>query len=228
MERMDRDLLRRHLSEALSLEQIGAMTDRDPSTVGYWVTKHGLVANGRAKYAPRGGLTRDQLEPLIRDGATLRQIAAALDRSVATIRYWIARYELERPIEARRRDRTAALANGERAVTRNCERHGETVFVIENSGRLRCRRCRMERVAEWRRRTKARLVHEAGGGCHLCGYDRCQAALEFHHLDRTTKSFALSRRGITRSIKELREEAAKCVLLCANCHAEVEVGYSRV
>jgi hypothetical protein len=29
-------------------------------------------------------------------------------------------------------------------------------------------------------------------------------------------------RGITRSLARLRAEAAKCVLLCANCHAEVE------
>jgi hypothetical protein len=32
-------------------------------------------------------------------------------------------------------------------------------------------------------------------------------------------------RGITRAIAKLREEAAKCVLLCATCHAEVEAGF---
>jgi len=26
----------------------------------------------------------------------------------------------------------------------------------------------------------------------------------------------------------LRAEAAKCVLLCANCHAEVEAGYTKL
>jgi len=31
-------------------------------------------------------------------------------------------------------------------------------------------------------------------------------------------------RGLTRSIEALRKEAAKCVLLCANCHAKVEWG----
>ena len=103
-------------------------------------------------------------------------------------------------------------------------RHGWTDFVIENSGRTRCRKCRMERVAEWRRRTKARLVQEAGGKCAACGYERCLAALQFHHLDPGKKSFALSLRGVTRSMDKLREEAAKCALLCANCHAEVEAG----
>jgi hypothetical protein len=59
----------------------------------------------------------------------------------------------------------------------------------------------------------------------LCGYARCHAALQFHHLDRTTKRFALSREGVTRSLARAREEAEKCVLLCANCHAEVEAGF---
>jgi hypothetical protein len=54
------------------------------------------------------------------------------------------------------------------------------------------------------------------------------AALEFHHLDPSQKEFAISVRGVTRSLEELRREAAKCVVLCANCHAEVEGCYSTV
>jgi 5-methylcytosine-specific restriction endonuclease McrA len=68
------------------------------------------------------------------------------------------------------------------------------------------------------------LVAEAGGACQLCGYDRCIAALEFHHRDPREKSFALSQRGVARSLEKARAEAAKCVLLCANCHSEVEAG----
>jgi 5-methylcytosine-specific restriction endonuclease McrA len=68
------------------------------------------------------------------------------------------------------------------------------------------------------------LIDEAGGACLICGYDRCVGALHFHHLDPETKEFGISRRGFTRSIQKMREEAAKCVLLCSNCHAEVEAG----
>ena len=229
---MDRDFLDRYLKQGLSLPQIGALVNRDPSTVGYWVQKHGLVANGRAKYAPRGGLTRAQLAPLVDSGATLERIAAALDRSASTIRYWLAKYGLKgkarrgpSPLVSPERVE-AAIRDGARTLTADCQLHGRTVFVIENSGRVRCRACRMEGVAEWRRRAKRRLVAEAGGRCQLCGYDRCMAALEFHHLDPSQKSFGLSRRGVTRSFEQLRREAAKCALLCANCHAEVEAGYS--
>ena len=71
------------------------------------------------------------------------------------------------------------------------------------------------------------LVEEAGGRCALCGYARCIGALHFHHVDPQTKSFGLSSRGFARSLAAARREAAKCVLLCANCHAEVESGVAR-
>ena len=79
-----------------------------------------------------------------------------------------------------------------------------------------------------RRRVKEILVKEAGGRCRLCGYDRCVAALEFHHLDPTTKEFGVAQNGMARSIERLRAEVRKCVLLCSNCHAEVECGASSI
>jgi 5-methylcytosine-specific restriction endonuclease McrA len=68
------------------------------------------------------------------------------------------------------------------------------------------------------------LVEEAGGRCALCGYDRYVGALQFHHLDPREKDFALAAEGLTRALDLARAEASKCVLLCANCHAEVQAG----
>jgi hypothetical protein len=96
--------------------------------------------------------------------------------------------------------------------------------VLEGRGYYRCTRCRMERVSRRRRQIKEVLVAEAGGRCVLCGYDRCIGALHFHHVDPAAKSFAIARRGHTRSLARAREEARKCVLVCANCHAEIEAG----
>jgi hypothetical protein len=80
-------------------------------------------------------------------------------------------------------------------------------------------------VTAWRRRLKRKLVERSGGRCVLCGYDRHPAALHFHHVDPATKEFILSRHGATRSFAEAAAEADKCVLLCGNCHAEVEAGH---
>lgn len=180
---MDRRLLEGFLAEGLSLEQIGLRVDRDPTTVSYWLRKHGLVANGRAKYAPRGGLTRNQLEPVVAAAGTLDAIARRLGVSVGTVRYWIGRHGLSRPLNPRREQIKRALQSGERAIASECRKHGTTEFIIEASGRARCKRCRSEAVVRRRRKAKRILVTEAGGMCQLCGYDRCMAALEFHHLN---------------------------------------------
>lgn len=99
---------------------------------------------------------------------------------------------------------------------------------MEGRGAYRCLACRRERVAARRRRVKEILVSEAGGSCTMCGYSRCLAALHFHHLDPDQKRFSMGREGVTRSLAVMRVEAGRCLLLCANCHAEVEAGIVRI
>lgn len=64
------------------------------------------------------------------------------------------------------------------------------------------------------------IVDYLGGKCSNCGYNKCVAALDAHHIDPSNKSFALSHRGLTKSWDRIKEEANKCRLLCANCHRE--------
>jgi cytochrome c553 len=115
----------------------------------------------------------------------------------------------------------------ETAVLMECERHGLEVhhLHVRNTGkyRYRCKRCVGEAVTRRHRRVKQILVDEFGGGCVICGYDRVLANLHFHHVDPATKSFGVTMaRG--RSLAAYREEAKKCVLVCANCHGEIEAG----
>jgi cytochrome c553 len=70
---------------------------------------------------------------------------------------------------------------------------------------------------------KRTLVEEFGGGCVVCGYDRAMTNLCLHHVDPSTKSFGVSM-ALGRSLAAYREEAEKCVLVCANCHGEIEAG----
>ncbi|HVW17254.1 MAG TPA: hypothetical protein VHB30_03300 [Solirubrobacteraceae bacterium] len=91
-----------------------------------------------------------------------------------------------------------------------------------------CLRCRAEAVTRRRRKVKAQLVAEFGGRCSACGYERYAGALQFHHVDPSAKRFAIGGRGLSRAIDTLRAEARKCVLLCANCHAEAEAGILQV
>lgn len=215
--------LRECLGRNLSLEEIGRRADRHPSTVSYWLKKHGLEATNRDKHRTRGGLEKDELEELVARGRSVRAIAEQLGVSYSTVRHWLNRYGLETTASRRRRS-TNVGSDGR--IERECRRHGRTVFV--QTGRqgthLRCAICRAEREVARRRRIKQILVAEAGGCCRLCGYDRSVVALQFHHVDRGQKEFGLALRGVARSLDRARAEARKCVLLCANCHAEVEWG----
>ena len=77
------------------------------------------------------------------------------------------------------------------------------------------------RQQERGRERKQKLVTELGGQCAECGYQRNYAALEFHHVDPSSKAFQLDMRSLANLDWELVcKEAQKCRLLCSNCHAE--------
>jgi transposase len=221
---MDRDSLKLLLDQGLSLEQIGRRVGRHPSTVGYWVKKHGLRAAHKDRHANKGTISRERLAALIEEGATHRFMAAVLGVSVATVRHWLTKYGLETARGERIRHDRAERDSGRGVVELPCKTHGRTLFRLEGRGLYRCIRCRSEAVSKRRTTIRATLVSEAGGCCAACGYDRFAGALQFHHLDPSEKEFGISSRGVTRSLAAARAEASKCVLLCANCHAEVEGG----
>jgi hypothetical protein len=118
-------------------------------------------------------------------------------------------------------------APNQHAVERVCPRHGLTVYHRYSRGsgkhRYRCKRCVGEAVTDRHRRLRALLIGEAGGRCAVCGYDRCTYNLHFHHVVPATKSFKLAM-GTGKSLATYRTEASKCVLVCANCHGEIECG----
>ena len=90
--------------------------------------------------------------------------------------------------------------------------------------KLRLNPNRFEYYLRYKDRTNIRrheksveLLRIAGGCCVRCGYNECDAALDFHHINPRTKQFNV-KTGLTRSMASLKSEIAKCVLLCANCH----------
>ncbi|MFI5005761.1 MAG: hypothetical protein ACHQE6_12200 [Solirubrobacterales bacterium] len=214
------------LDQGLSLAQIGRRFGKHEATVAYWVEQYGLEAVNREKHAARGALSREELERLVESGASIAEIAEAVERSKATVRHWLCEYGLKTRRGTMRQVRVGQLAGSEQStrMMRDCPKHGATLFQLRAEGGYRCLKCRSQAVSRRRRKVKQALVVEAGGACQLCGYDRCIAALEFHHREPAEKRFALSHRGVARSLAKARVEAAKCILLCANCHAEVEAG----
>lgn len=85
-----------------------------------------------------------------------------------------------------------------------------------------------ERTILFRKNRKKLLVDYCGGKCQLCGYDKIQNALTFHHIDPNLKQYGISENGVCHNIDKDITEVKKTILLCANCHAEVHAGlYSK-
>ena len=83
-----------------------------------------------------------------------------------------------------------------------------------------------DNVKKWRINTKKRLVEAFGGKCGICGYNKCNMALEFHHLNPNEKEFSFgSIVASPKSWSKIVNEIRKCICVCSNCHKEIHAHY---
>ena len=112
----------------------------------------------------------------------------------------------------------------QKTIIKTCKKHGTVDFTLEGRGYYRCKKCRILAVTKNRQKRKLKLVNHFGGCCIICGYNKCLAAMHFHHKDPLTKNFEIAF-GLRRfTLEKLLEETKKCVLLCNRCHTEFEEG----
>ena len=104
----------------------------------------------------------------------------------------------------------------------------KVIHIPDEPKRVRRRAQVKKAVDSHRKRIKVRAVEYKGGKCFICGYNKCIAALEFHHINPETKTFGIAGRGFTHSWDKIKQELDTCVLLCANCHREVENGVTQL
>ena len=64
---------------------------------------------------------------------------------------------------------------------------------------------------------RASFIEYLGGSCVRCSTNE---DLEFDHIDRSSKSFNVSKRMTSMNYEELKLEVDKCQLLCKDCHLE--------
>ena len=72
-------------------------------------------------------------------------------------------------------------------------------------------------------RNKIKSIQYKGGKCTKCGYNKSVYSLGFHHINPSQKEYdPASLMGY--SWKNIVKELDKCILVCANCHREIELG----
>lgn len=69
--------------------------------------------------------------------------------------------------------------------------------------------------------TRRKCIEYLGGKCSRCGYDKCDRAIEFHHINPSEKDFTIGHRTsiiFDNNPDFFKRELDKCILLCRNCH----------
>lgn len=84
-----------------------------------------------------------------------------------------------------------------------------------------------ENVCNFVRNRKTNLISLFHSKCCICGFDKFQEALEFHHVNPKEKEIPLSANKMV-SLERQINEAKKCILVCSNCHKGIHAGYYQV
>lgn len=75
-----------------------------------------------------------------------------------------------------------------------------------------------------RKSIKLMLMDSVGCKCQICGYNKCMNNLSFHHKNPSLKRFNISSEILLHPWQILIKEACKCIIVCHNCHGEINDG----
>ena len=81
--------------------------------------------------------------------------------------------------------------------------------------------CSVCYVNKHRAMVRQKALEYKGGKCCVCGYNKTYHALSYHHVNPNNKEFELSSNHSV-SWERMKKELDKCILVCRNCHAEIE------
>lgn len=158
-------------------------------------------------------MDKNKLTRLVNENLSTNQIAKELNCSQTNVRYWLRKHKL-----------TTKRRNNLKCVQCDTRLQGNQTKFCSNK---KCKQdyhykngntyFRQIKVAKERKQV---LINMRGGGCERCGYNKCLAAIDFHH-NQGIKNFPLSARNLSNTtMKRILEEFKLCEVLCSNCHRE--------
>lgn len=175
-------------------------------------------------------MDKQLLEKLINENKSSYEIAKEVGKSQTTVKYWLKKHGLKTNYKTHS---TIKVINDHKICTYCNINKPLSDYHIKDKATKRlnnkCKLCFNNEAKERMLAAKIMFINYKGGQCISCGYNKCIAALEFHHLDPMEKDFEISNYKInTKNVKTLdaniKNELDKCVLLCANCHREIHNG----
>lgn len=157
-------------------------------------------------------MNKEILIKLINQGLSTWKIAEKLSTNQTQVRNWLKQHNLKT-------NRSLVKKLDEKICPKCKQLKKIDNFYQSFKSSSYCKDCISKHNTLNRQYVKQQSVDYLGGKCSKCGYDKCIAALEFHHLDPKEKDVDYANYKWNFNDK-LKAELDKCVLLCANCHRE--------
>lgn len=157
-------------------------------------------------------MTKEILKQMLDDGLNTQQMAERLNCTRRTISNAINRNNLESPRNKNIRLNIKYCAGCNKTLDRSF------FYTKYKKNSSLCKNCILSNNKSNRHIIKQQCVNYLGGSCSKCGYNKCLAALDFHHLDPKQKDKEYINFRFT--FEKMKSELDKCILLCANCHRE--------
>jgi predicted HNH restriction endonuclease len=133
---------------------------------------------------------------------SLKDISEKLNRTIKSIHHKAVRSQIHRP-----------------RFPSNKPSNKQPAKIIDKRYYEKHKEERYYKKMERRKKLKEEMIELLGGKCSICGYKKCNGALEFHHQREKEKMISILLKGNSR--EKILKEAKKCILLCANCHREL-------
>lgn len=147
-------------------------------------------------------------------------------KSGTTVRYWLNKFELKTNYESIRYRKPTDYSDGKKCPKCNTKKPLNEFYdkrgKIGGSGY--CKICTNNETYKRSINLKQKCVEYKGGCCEICGYNKSNSALQFHHLKPNEKKFNISEYRTRAFSDEIKKELDKCMLVCANCHFEIHDG----
>lgn len=159
------------------------------------------------------------INSLAAKGLSIRKISTELNTSPTNVRYWLKKFNIK------------TIPRSEVSDHKFCPRCEteklKTEFYNRRNGKgnsVYCKPCTNDQTLERQKKFKQQCIDWKGGKCVCCGYNKCNNALDFHHLDPNKKEFGISTAKLTTFDEKIKKELDNCALVCANCHREIHAG----
>lgn len=160
-------------------------------------------------------MEKEELEKMIESGMSSRDMTRETGKSQTSISYWLKKWGLK----------TSPKLYSTEYNCKHCGEKNPDNFYGHYKGT--CKKCFNKTQTNKFREVRRLIVLENGGECKICGYSKYIGALEFHHLDPSKKDLSYQSSKCW-SIERIRKEVSGCVLLCSNCHREIEAGITEL